>query len=92
VEFLLVYLDTTYGYDRTGAHFPWYGGSAYANGQQRKMTNNHIPPLIFNDNDFSARNLNKSTMMQQMVSQRKCIGNIILLLNAAVAFVYFYPS
>ncbi|PAN34593.1 hypothetical protein PAHAL_6G105200 [Panicum hallii] len=40
--------------------------SSYANGHQRKTTTNHIPPLIFNDNDSSARNPNKSTMTQQM--------------------------
>ena len=28
--------------DRTGAHCPWYDGSAYANGQ-KKNTANHIP-------------------------------------------------
>ncbi|PUZ50886.1 hypothetical protein GQ55_6G107900 [Panicum hallii var. hallii] len=40
--------------------------SSYANGHQRKTTTNHIPPLIFNDNDSSARNPNKSAMTQQM--------------------------
>jgi len=65
------YLDTTYGYDSTGAHFAWYDGSAYATGQQRTTTTNHYPSSTFSGNGSSARNQNKSSTTQQMVSSEK---------------------
>jgi YTH domain-containing family protein len=64
------YLDTTYGYDSTGAHFAWYDGSAYANGQQRATTTNHFPSSTFG-NGSPARYQNKSTTTPQMVSSDK---------------------
>ncbi|KXG40139.1 uncharacterized protein LOC110430116 isoform X3 [Sorghum bicolor] len=60
------YLDMTYGYDSTGAHFAWYDGSAYANGQQRTTTTNHYPSSTFSGNGSSARNQNKSSTTPQM--------------------------
>ena len=72
------YLDTTYGYDSTGAHFAWYDGSAYANGQQRTTTTNHMPSSTFNGNGSSARNQTKSSTTQQMVSsEKKYSDNIV---------------
>ncbi|XP_066399989.1 YTH domain-containing protein ECT4-like isoform X2 [Miscanthus floridulus] len=65
------YLDTTYGYDSTGAHFAWYDGSAYANGQQRTTTTNHYPSSTFSGNGSSARNQNKSSTTQQMGMQNR---------------------
>ncbi|KAG2554630.1 YTH domain-containing protein ECT4-like isoform X4 [Panicum virgatum] len=65
------YLDTTYGYDSTGAHFAWYDGSAYANGQQRTTTTNHMPSSTFNGNGSSARNQTKSSTTQQMGMQNR---------------------
>jgi len=63
------YLDTTYGYDSTGAHFAWYDGSAYANGQQRTTTN-HFPSSTFG-NGSPARYQNKSTTTPQMGMQNR---------------------
>lgn len=65
------YLDTTYGYDSTGAHFAWYDGSAYANGQQRTTTPNHYPSSTYSGNGSSARNQNKSSTTQQMGMQNR---------------------
>ncbi|ONL93784.1 YTH domain-containing protein ECT2-like isoform X1 [Zea mays] len=64
------YLDTTYGYDSTGAHFAWYDGSAYANGQQRATTTNHFPSSTFG-NGSPARYQNKSTTTPQMGMQNR---------------------
>ncbi|XP_040377500.1 YTH domain-containing protein ECT4-like isoform X1 [Oryza brachyantha] len=58
------YLDSTYGYDSTGAHFAWYDGSAYTNGQQRTTTTNHMSPSTFS-NGSSARTQNKGPAPQQ---------------------------
>ncbi|XP_066384139.1 YTH domain-containing protein ECT4-like isoform X1 [Miscanthus floridulus] len=65
------YLDTTYGYDSTGAHFAWYDGSAYATGQQRTTTTNHYPSSTFSGNGSSARYQNKSSTTQQMGMQNR---------------------
>ncbi|PWZ17570.1 Purple acid phosphatase 3 [Zea mays] len=65
------YLDTTYGYDSTGAQFAWYDGSAYANGQQRTTTTNRFPSSSFSGNGSSARYQNKSSTTQQMVQKRR---------------------
>jgi len=65
------YLDMTYGYDSTGAHFAWYDGSAYANGQQRTTTTNHYPSSTFSGNGSSARNQNKSSTTPQMGMQNR---------------------
>jgi YTH domain-containing family protein len=60
-------LDSTYGYDSTGAHFAWYDGSSYTNGPQRTPTTNYMPSS-YNSNVSSARNQNKGSTPQQMVS------------------------
>ncbi|CAN6285605.1 unnamed protein product [Urochloa humidicola] len=65
------YLDTTYGYDSTGAHFAWYDGSAYANGQQRTTATNYMPSSTYNSNGSSARNQTKSSTTQQMGMQNR---------------------
>ncbi|XP_020393778.1 YTH domain-containing protein ECT4 [Zea mays] len=65
------YLDTTYGYDSTGAQFAWYDGSAYANGQQRTTTTNRFPSSSFSGNGSSARYQNKSSTTQQMGMQNR---------------------
>lgn len=62
------YLDTTYGYDSTGAHYAWYDGSAYTSGPQRTPTSNYTPSSTYNGNLSSARNQNKSSTTQQVVS------------------------
>jgi len=88
------YLDTTYGYDSTGAHFAWYDGSAYANGQQRTTTTNHMPSSTFNGNGSSARNQTKSSTTQQMVSsEKKYSDNIVTITKLChlCAFSSAYP-
>jgi hypothetical protein len=64
------YLDSTYGYDSTGAHFAWYDGSAYTNGPQRTPTTNYMPSS-YNSNVSSARNHNKGSTPQQMGTQNR---------------------
>ncbi|KQK23554.1 uncharacterized protein LOC100841677 isoform X3 [Brachypodium distachyon] len=58
------YVDPTYGYDTTGAHYAWYDGSAYTNGQQRTTANN-MSSSAYNSNGSSARYQNKSPTPQQ---------------------------
>ena len=65
------YVDSTYGYDTTGAHYAWYDGSAYTNSQQRTATANHTPSSAYNSNGSSARYQNKSPTPQQTVSIEK---------------------
>uniref|UniRef100_A0A0E0CVF0 YTH domain-containing family protein n=1 Tax=Oryza meridionalis TaxID=40149 RepID=A0A0E0CVF0_9ORYZ len=48
-----------------GAHFAWYDGSAYTNGQQRTTTTNHMSSSTFS-NGSSARTQNKGSTPQQM--------------------------
>lgn len=74
------YLDSTYGYDSTGAHFAWYDGSAYTNGQQRTTTTNHMSSSTFS-NGSSARTQNKGSTPQQMVSLTKTCS-FFLCMNA----------
>jgi hypothetical protein len=66
------YMDSTYGYDTTGA-YAWYDGSAYTNTQQRTTAANHTPSSAYNSNGSSARYQNKSPTPQQTVSiERMC--------------------
>uniref|UniRef100_A0ACD5WQU7 Uncharacterized protein n=1 Tax=Avena sativa TaxID=4498 RepID=A0ACD5WQU7_AVESA len=58
------YVDSTYGYDTTGAHYAWYDGSAYTNAQQRTTTASHTPSSAYS-NGSSARYQNKSPTPQQ---------------------------
>jgi hypothetical protein len=59
------YLDSTYGYDTTGAHYAWYDGSAYTNAQQRTTAASHTPTSAYSSNGSSARYQNKSPTPQQ---------------------------
>ncbi|KAM0890073.1 hypothetical protein ACQ4PT_027267 [Festuca glaucescens] len=59
------YLDSTYGYDTTGAHYAWYDGSAYTNAQQRTTAASHTPTSAYSSNGPSARYQNKSPTPQQ---------------------------
>uniref|UniRef100_A0A453ITG2 YTH domain-containing protein n=1 Tax=Aegilops tauschii subsp. strangulata TaxID=200361 RepID=A0A453ITG2_AEGTS len=61
------YVDSTYGYDTTGAHYAWYDGSAYTNAQQRPTTANYTPSSAYNSNGSSARYQTKSPTPQQTV-------------------------
>jgi YTH domain-containing family protein len=82
------YLDSTFGYDSTGAHYAWYDGSAYTNGPQRTPTNNYMPSSTYNSNVSSARNQNKSSTPQQMVSSEI----ILLFVYGAIKKISFHVS
>ncbi|XP_037426122.1 YTH domain-containing protein ECT4-like isoform X6 [Triticum dicoccoides] len=64
------YVDSTYGYDTTGAHYAWYDGSAYTNAQQRPTTANYTPSSAYNSNGSSARYQTKSPTPQQTGNRR----------------------